>query len=155
MTQRCQYIVFNKNKILLANMPNKWHFWHICHQCRNAVRTPFASFLTSTGCKRWIWKIFEFKIWKKPILVMKQTIPQEKALTFSFKMTAWVFDVLPSMTSLGSFLNNTITFRAFFWSIVCFSTSICTFQILSSGLQVCRPWVWRVGHGTPRFWQIC
>ena len=96
MTQRCQYIVFNKNKILLANMPNKWHFWHICHQCRNAVRTPFASFLTSTGCKRWIQKIFEFKIWKKPILVLKQTIPQQKTLIFSFKMTAWVFDVLPS-----------------------------------------------------------
>ena len=102
------------------------------------------------------------------MLVLKQTIPQKKALLFSFKMTPWnnfflshadlwflqlaillnfmaarrVFDFLPSMykisrTPLLSYshfegvklkLNN----KAFFWGIVCFSTSIDFFQILNS-----------------------
>ena len=40
-----------------------------------------------TGCKSIFRKIFEFKIWKESMLVLKQTIPQKKALVFSFKMT--------------------------------------------------------------------
>ena len=31
-------------------------------------------------------KNFEFKIWKKPLLVLKQTIHQQKALDLSFNM---------------------------------------------------------------------
>ena len=31
-------------------------------------------------------KVFEFKNWKKPMLVLKQTIPQQKALDLSFSL---------------------------------------------------------------------
>ena len=41
----------------------------------------------STGCKSIFRKIFEFNIWKKPMLVLKQTIPQQKALDLSFNLT--------------------------------------------------------------------
>ena len=34
-------------------------------------------------------KIFEFKIWKEPILVLKQTIPQQKDLDHSFNLAPW------------------------------------------------------------------
>ena len=37
-----------------------------------------------TGCKSIFRKIFEFKIWKKPMLVLKQTILHKKALILSF-----------------------------------------------------------------------
>ena len=40
----------------------------------------------ATGCISQIRKIFEFKIWKEPMLVQKQTIHQQKALDFSFYM---------------------------------------------------------------------
>ena len=40
-----------------------------------------------TGCNSIFRKIFEFKIWKEPMLVLKQTIPQKKALILSFLET--------------------------------------------------------------------
>jgi hypothetical protein len=39
-----------------------------------------------TGCRSQIRKIFEFKIWKKRMLALKQTIHQQKALDLSFNM---------------------------------------------------------------------
>jgi hypothetical protein len=36
----------------------------------------FSGNFESTGCKSQIWKIFEFRIWKEPMLVLKQTVPQ-------------------------------------------------------------------------------
>ena len=42
-----------------------------------------------TGCKSRIRKMFEFKIWKKPMLVLKQTIHQQKDLDFSFNLAPW------------------------------------------------------------------
>ena len=42
--------------------------------------------LNSTGCKRRIRKTFEVKIWEEPLLVKKQTIPQQKALDLSFNL---------------------------------------------------------------------
>ena len=32
-------------------------------------------------------KSFEFKIWEKPMLVLKHMIPQKKAIILGFKMT--------------------------------------------------------------------
>ena len=43
----------------------------------------------STGCKSQFRKIFEFKNWKEPMLVLKQTIPQQKALDLSFNLAPW------------------------------------------------------------------
>ena len=43
----------------------------------------------STGCRSQIRKIFEFKIWKESMLVLKQTIHQKKALNLSFNMAPW------------------------------------------------------------------
>ena len=40
----------------------------------------------STGCKSIFRKIFEVKIWKKPLIVKEQTIPQQKALDLSFNL---------------------------------------------------------------------
>ena len=40
----------------------------------------------STGCKSRIRKMFEFKNWKEPMLVLKQTIYQQKALDLIFNM---------------------------------------------------------------------
>jgi hypothetical protein len=60
-----------------------------------ASRLLIVSFLTqaklqffniATGCKSIFRKIFEFKIWKEPMLVVKQTIPQQKALDLSFNL---------------------------------------------------------------------
>jgi hypothetical protein len=34
-----------------------------------------------------IWALVEQALWKEPKLVLKQMIPQKKALLFSFKMT--------------------------------------------------------------------
>ena len=47
----------------------------------------------STGCKSQFRKIFEFKNWKEPMLVLKQTIPQQKALDLNFHLTSlkWVW----------------------------------------------------------------
>ena len=42
-----------------------------------------------TGCKSRIRKMVEVKIWKEPMLVLKQTIPQQKALDFSFNLAPW------------------------------------------------------------------
>ena len=42
-----------------------------------------------TGCKRRIRKTFEVKIWEEPLLVKKQTIPQQKALDLSFNLAPW------------------------------------------------------------------
>ena len=42
--------------------------------------------LACTGCKRRIRKTFEVKIWEEPLLVKKQTIPQQKALDLSFNL---------------------------------------------------------------------
>ena len=39
-----------------------------------------------TGCKSRIRKMVEVKTWKEPMLVLKQTIPQQKALDFSFNL---------------------------------------------------------------------
>ena len=39
----------------------------------------------STGCNSIFWKIFELKIWKKPMLVLKQMIHQRK-VTVALKM---------------------------------------------------------------------
>ena len=36
--------------------------------------------LHPTGCKSQFRKIFEFKIWKEPMLALKQMIPKLKAL---------------------------------------------------------------------------
>ena len=44
---------------------------------------------SSTGCNSIFRKIFKFKIWKKPMLVQKQTIHQQKALDLSFNLTSW------------------------------------------------------------------
>ena len=62
-----------------------------------------------TGCRRRIWKFFEFKIWKKQMLVLKQTIPQKKALILSFNFTPWkwlktnlFFDILCTVKVLKS-----------------------------------------------------
>ena len=41
----------------------------------------------STGCNSGKWKKVQTNILKEPLLVLKQTIPQKKALVFSFKMT--------------------------------------------------------------------
>ena len=41
---------------------------------------------SGTGCKSQFRKIFEFKDWKEPMLVLKQTIPQQKALDLSFNL---------------------------------------------------------------------
>ena len=43
----------------------------------------------STGCNSIFWKIFKFKIWKKPMLVQKQKIHQQKALDYSLNLTPW------------------------------------------------------------------
>ena len=40
-----------------------------------------------TGCVRQKENPTDFKIVKEPLLELKQTIPQKKALVFSFKMT--------------------------------------------------------------------
>ena len=42
--------------------------------------------LPYTGCKSQFRKIFGFKNWKEPMLVLKQTIPQQKALDLSFNL---------------------------------------------------------------------
>ena len=42
---------------------------------------------STTGCKSIFRKIFELKIWKKPMLVLKQMIHQKKALDLSFNLT--------------------------------------------------------------------
>ena len=44
--------------------------------------------LSNTGCKRRIRKIFEFKIWRQPLLVEKQKLYQQKALDFNFYLTS-------------------------------------------------------------------
>ena len=43
----------------------------------------------TTGCKRGIRKTFEVKIWKEPLLVREQTIPQQKALDLRFNFAPW------------------------------------------------------------------
>ena len=65
-----------------------------CLQCQTCVENGFWAVWTeqhsisahTTGCRSQIRKIFEFKIWKKPMLVLKQTIHQQKALDLSFNM---------------------------------------------------------------------
>jgi hypothetical protein len=49
--------------------------------------TGLIQILKFTGCKRGIRKIFVFKFWKEPMLVLKQMILQKKALILSFKIT--------------------------------------------------------------------
>ena len=44
-------------------------------------------FPTTTGCNSIFRKIFEFEIWKDPMLVQKQMIHQQKALDLSFNLT--------------------------------------------------------------------
>ena len=70
-------------------------FWWKCRSdCFDRLKFDIAPKLryVFTGCKSKFRKIFEFKIWKESTLVLKQMIPQKKALIFSFKMTPlkWV-----------------------------------------------------------------
>ena len=43
-------------------------------------------YFDATGCNSVFRKMFEFKIWKEPMLVLKQTIHQQKALDLSFNL---------------------------------------------------------------------
>ena len=54
----------------------------------------------NTGCKRRIRKTFEVKIWKKPLLVKEQTIPQQKALDLSFNLAPlkWAWHYYEAVT---------------------------------------------------------
>ena len=70
-----------------ALVPSK--FWPHCKYIQFLRPLRIAVKNYSTGCKRRIQKIFEFRIWKEPMLVLKQTIPQKKALIFSFNLTPW------------------------------------------------------------------
>ena len=72
-----------------------WNKWVICLKMKkkSTYMHLFAwclSFSTKipiyTGCKSQFRKIFEFKKWKEPMLVLKQTIRQQKALDLSFNL---------------------------------------------------------------------
>ena len=65
----------------------KWSqkFWKF-----SAFSLEFQKFFSiTTGCKRWIRKMFESKIWEESMLVLKQTIHQKKALDLSFYLQPW------------------------------------------------------------------
>ena len=61
---------YEADPIIFAS--NVFHNIHLIQKC--------------TGCKSRIRKMFEFKIRKKTILVLKQTTPQQKALDISFNL---------------------------------------------------------------------
>ena len=104
----------------------------------------------STGCRSQIWKIFEFRIWKEPLLVQKQTIHQQKALDRSLNLAPWKWALhyqprwilwllggfLAFLQFQGAILK--LRWRAFCQCIICFITSIGFFQILNSKIF----WIW-------------
>ena len=60
-----------------------------CNHCRDpdVFKTGTSLHAPCTGCNSIFRKIFEFKIWKDPMLVQKQMIHQQKALDLSFNLT--------------------------------------------------------------------
>ena len=115
-----------------------------------------------TGCRSQIREIFEFKIWKEPMLVLKQIILQKKALILSClgseeqrRGINMELPLLPAIKNIftsgvpmlfvgsrhGTLLLSYIyvqgvkfklSLKAFICGIVCFRTNICFFQILNS-----------------------
>ena len=82
-----------------------------------------------TGCKSLFWKIC---IWIRNLEgtdACALTMPQKKAWVFSCKMTPWKLFLSHSHFQDVKLKLN---IRTFFWGIICFSTSIGSFQILNS-----------------------
>jgi len=87
-----------------ADVLNGWSLMQICKRMQLLIGTVFCyskqaipilvwhssamrcGKTFSTGCKRRIRKMFEFKIWKESMLVLKQTTHQQKVLDLSFNV---------------------------------------------------------------------
>ena len=66
--------------------------WNHLAQCRNLFNNRSSShndFVHITGCASHFGNPTNFKIVKEPLLVLKQTMLQQKALDLSFNLTPW------------------------------------------------------------------
>ena len=70
---------FGANIFLIATTLNYF--------CSSVVGTVDYFDFSSTGCKSDIWKKIQANILKEPLVLLKQTIPQQKALDLSFNLT--------------------------------------------------------------------